>query len=85
MVYWSTYILKCADGTYYCGVAKDPKKRVIKYNSGRGARYTSVRRPVILVYSEKCKTYKLAIQREKQIKGWRKKKKENLIKYGKPV
>jgi len=43
---WSCYLLSCSDGTYYCGVTKNMKKRLKKHNSGKGAKYTRNRRPV---------------------------------------
>src|SRR3990172_10468323 len=42
------YIVRCADGTLYTGYARDPRKRQRMHNTGRGARYTSGRRPVSL-------------------------------------
>ena len=49
------YVLKCADGTLYTGIALDVKKRVREHNTSNvlGARYTRSRRPVYLVYSKK--------------------------------
>ncbi len=44
------YILECADGSYYVGSTRDVEKRVDQHNSGKGAAYTSGRRPVRLVY-----------------------------------
>jgi len=44
------YLLRCSDGTYYCGIARDPQKRLRQHNEGRGARYTASRRPVELVF-----------------------------------
>jgi putative endonuclease len=47
------YILHCADGSYYCGSARQsPERRVAEHNSGMLEGYTSMRRPVALVYSE---------------------------------
>ena len=33
----------------YCGISNDLKKRLIEHNSGKGAKYTRSRRPVVLV------------------------------------
>ena len=44
------YIVRCADGSLYTGYALDPRARIRVHNTGRGARYTSGRRPVRLVY-----------------------------------
>jgi putative endonuclease len=50
------YVLKCADGTLYTGIALDVKKRVEEHNTSNvlGARYTRSRRPVYLVYSKEA-------------------------------
>jgi putative endonuclease len=45
-----TYILSCADGTYYTGYTNNLIKRVQTHNTGRGSKYTRSRRPVHLVY-----------------------------------
>ena len=46
-----TYLLRCADGTLYCGWTNDLAARLAAHNSGKGAKYTRARRPVRLVYS----------------------------------
>ena len=46
---WGVYLLRCADGTFYCGVTNDVENRIGRHNAGRGARYTRGRRPVKLV------------------------------------
>jgi len=73
------YIVCCADGSLYTGYARDPVRRVAVHNSGRGARYTSGRRPVRLVYSESFDAIGEALQREHQLKRWPRRKKEALI------
>lgn len=47
-----TYILRCADGTYYCGWTNNLDRRLKAHNEGKGAKYTRSRRPVALVYYE---------------------------------
>ena len=73
------YVVRCADGTLYTGTAIDPKQREQMHNSGRGARYTSGRRPVRLVYSEACETIGDALRRERQLKRSSRAKKEALV------
>ena len=51
---WSVYLLRCADGTLYAGSTNNVDARVRAHNDGRGARYTSGRRPVSVVYAEAC-------------------------------
>jgi len=67
---WWIYILRCADGTLYTGIARDPARRVAEHNAGGrlGARYTRARRPVALVYSESAATRSAAGRREYAIK-----------------
>jgi len=62
------YMLLCSDGTYYSGWTNDPEKRENAHNSGRGARYTRVRRPVRMVYIEECADRSSAMKREAQLK-----------------
>jgi putative endonuclease len=74
------YILRCADGHYYVGTARDGlDRRVAEHNAGTFAGYTSTRRPVQLVYSEHFETIADAIAAERRIKGWSRAKKESLI------
>jgi putative endonuclease len=67
---WSVYILRCADGTLYTGVARDTEKRLLQHN-GRlagGPRYTRGRRPVELLWSAPAADRSVAQQREAAIK-----------------
>lgn len=72
------YIVRCADGTLYTGYARDPRARENAHNSGRGARYTSGRRPVALIYVEAFRSKSRALKREHQIKRFTRAKKEAL-------
>ena len=45
---WKVYLIKCADNTLYCGIAKDVASRIEKHNMGKGAKYTRSRLPVKL-------------------------------------
>ena len=74
------YIVRCADGTLYTGYARDPQARVNQHNAGRGARYTSGRRPVRLIYSEPFESVGDALRKERALKRWSRAKKEALIK-----
>lgn len=76
--YW-VYIMECNDSTYYTGVAKDINKREAKHNSGKGAKYTSSRRPVSLVYFEKHPSRSEAMKREYEIKQLKRDQKKELI------
>ena len=64
------YILECADGTLYTGIALDVKKRVLEHNSDGtlGAKYTRARQPVRLRYTERKISRSAALKREHAIK-----------------
>jgi len=74
------YMLECADGTLYTGITTDLKRRVEEHNhSPKGAKYTRVRRPVVLVYSEEHTDRSSASRREHEIKKMNKRLKCKLI------
>jgi len=76
------YLLHCADGTLYCGYTTDVERRLAEHNgTGKvtGAKYTSGRRPVQLVYQESCDTRSAALIREAAIKKLSRAKKEKLF------
>ena len=77
---WSVYILECRTKDLYVGIASDVLARVDLHNKGRACRYTKFRRPVQLIYQEKCDDYTSARKREKQIKKFSREKKLSLIK-----
>lgn len=63
------YIVKCSDDTFYTGIAKELERRIEEHNgSDKGAKYTRVRRPVSLVYSEEYPDRSSASKREYEIK-----------------
>jgi len=73
------YILECADGTFYTGWTTDPERRVIQHNKGVGAKYTSARRPVKLVYLETHPNRTEAMKRELAIKKMNRRQKSKLM------
>ena len=78
---YSVYILKCDDGTLYTGSTTDVEKRVREHNLlKKAAKYTRARRPVELVYSEKCINFAKAREREAEIKRMDRNEKLLLIK-----
>ena len=63
------YMFKCADNTLYTGIATELERRIEEHNgSDKGAKYTRVRRPVSLVYSEEYPDRSSASKREYEIK-----------------
>ena len=73
------YLLRCADGSLYCGWTTDPEARLAAHNSGRGAKYTRSRLPAELVYTEAYEDRHEALSREWHIKRMSHTEKEKLI------
>ncbi|MEN8303247.1 MAG: GIY-YIG nuclease family protein [Campylobacterota bacterium] len=74
------YILECSDKTLYTGIATDVERRLDEHNnSDKGAKYTKIRRPLKLVYSEKSENRSSASKREYEIKKLSREKKLELI------
>ena len=74
-----TYILCCADGTFYTGWTNDLEHRLSAHNRGLGGKYTKVRCPVSLIYYESLDTKQSAMSREWHIKRLSRKQKEELV------
>jgi putative endonuclease len=73
-------MLQCSDNTLYTGIATDIPRRLDEHNnSDKGAKYTKIRRPVILVYSEEHEDRSSASKREYAIKKLKRKEKLELI------
>ena len=73
------YILCCSDGSYYTGHTDNLEKRMAEHQSGEIPCYASSRLPVRLVFSQEFQSRAEALERERQVKGWSRKKKEALI------
>ena len=73
------YIVRCRDGSFYTGYARDPHARARAHNRGTGAKYTCGRRPVRLVYIEECMTKSAALKREYELKQWSRQEKQALV------
>src|SRR5205814_8164421 len=74
------YILLCADGSYYVGTTRDSlERRIAEHEAGTFGGYTARRRPVKLVFHQYFDRIEDAIAAERQVKGWRRDKKEALI------
>jgi len=76
-----TYILECADGTFYVGSTWDLERRLWEHNEGLGSAYTRLRRrrPVRLVWSEYFERIEDAFLFEKRVQGWSRRKRMALI------
>ena len=82
---YTLYILRGLKNHLYIGVSSNFNKRLLRHKSGDGAEFTKRNKVFQLAYTEKFETLLKARRRERQIKGWRREKKENLIKFGKPI
>ena len=76
--FW-TYLLRCADGSYYAGHTDDIDIRIGQHHDGSLGGYTAKRRPVELVWSDRFPDLDSAFAAERQIKGWSRAKKEALM------
>lgn len=78
---WRVYIARCVDGSLYTGIARNAERRVREHNNSDAlaAKYTRVRRPVMLVYQELCLDRAEAARREYAIKRLHREEKLLLI------
>jgi predicted GIY-YIG superfamily endonuclease/Tol biopolymer transport system component len=76
---WFVYLLRCADGTLYTGIANDVSRRRQQHNAGTASRYTRSRLPVKLVYQEAHASRASALRREAAIKALPRRQKESII------
>lgn len=78
------YIVRCADDTFYTGITTNLERRIAEHNTiksagMKGAKYTSIRQPVSLVYSATFPDRSTASQEEYRIKKLSRKEKELLV------
>ena len=77
---WFLYVVQCSDGTLYTGITTDIERRIREHNeSKRGAKYTSRRRPVKLVYSVAYENRSEAQREEYKFKRLKRTKKLKII------
>jgi putative endonuclease len=72
-------MVRCVDGTIYCGVSNDVDARIKTHNAGKGAKYTRARLPVKLVWKEEYPDKIAAMQREYVLKNICRTKKLEMI------
>jgi len=82
---WFVYLLRCGDGTLYCGIALDVAARLQQHAAGKGAKYTRGRGPLELVYQEACASKAEALRRERVIKRMRREQKRRLAGQASPT
>jgi len=78
MPFW-LYILRCADGAYYTGHTDNLELRIAQHEQGTFEGYTSMRKPLVLAYSQEFSSREEALAAEMQVKRWSRAKKEALI------
>lgn len=76
------YIVRCSDNSLYTGYTNNIEVRINKHNAGKGAKYTKIRRPVVLVYQEMYESKSEALRREYEIKTFTRQRKLKLIEEG---
>lgn len=78
------YLLRCADGTLYCGWTADVDRRLAAHNAGRASRYTRGRLPVELAWSRAMAGRTAARREEARIKALNRAQKLALVGAGSP-
>ena len=62
------YLLRCADGSLYCGWTTDPERRLRQHNAGTASHYTKRRRPVEYAMVTPAADRSAALREEARIK-----------------
>ena len=76
---WFVYMLECADGSIYTGITNDLETRIAKHNSGKGAKYTRGKTPVVLRASKSFDSRSDALKEEYALKQKPREEKLRLI------
>ena len=79
MKQYYVYILTNRSGILYTGVTSDLARRVCEHKEGTGSRFTAKYRITRLLYFEETRDVHAALAREKELKGWTRAKKLELI------
>lgn len=78
------YLIECSGGSLYTGITTDVERRFNEHKNKMGGHYTSSKKVMRVAYTEQHPNRSSALKREAEIKGWRREKKLNLIKSGRP-
>ena len=76
---WYVYLARCADDTFYCGIARDVAARIAAHDAGTGARYTRGRGPLTVLLVRRCRDKGRALRLEHAIKQLSRDAKEQLV------
>jgi len=83
--HWLVYLLRCSDGSLYCGSTNDLPRRLKAHSAGKASRYTRSRLPVRLAYQEPQPDKSQALRREAAIKRLPKRAKLDLARNHRPA
>lgn len=75
------YLVQCSNKSIYTGITTDVARRFQEHKTGIGGHYTRSHRAVKVLYTEQFKTRSAALERESEIKSWRRKEKLALIQF----
>src|ERR1700731_2247795 len=81
---WCTYVLICQDGSYYIGATENLSERILNHAEVKGGAHTKENPPVIFAWYEPHSEAESARQRERQLKGWSRTKKNSLVRASTP-
>ena len=76
---WLVYIIECRDGSLYTGATNNINRRFKEHQTGKGSKYVRSRKALRVVFKENCKNKCAAYRREREIKGFSRQKKLQLI------
>ena len=76
---WFVYLARCADGTLYCGIARDVTARIAQHDAGTGAKYTRGRGPLTVLLVRRCRDKGRALRIEHAVKQLSRAEKEALV------
>jgi putative endonuclease len=78
---WSVYVVRCADGTLYTGMASDVERRIAEHlkPNGKGSKYLRGRGPLELVFVHGCESRGAALSLESRMKKLSRAEKEDVI------
>ena len=76
---WYVYVARCADGSLYCGIARDVAARIAEHDAGKGARYTRGRGPLAVMFTRRCANQGRALKIEYAFKQLTRIQKEAVI------
>ena len=79
------YILASRTGILYIGITNDLARRIAEHRAGLGGRFSRTYKTWTLVFFEETPDPRAAIAREKELKGWSRQRKRELIERENPA